>query len=110
MRGDKELLELRDPLRGRADIAARQVVQLMHEPVEREAAQGEKEKREQTPGQEQCRRRETNKMQIEVEHRSEERSVGKECVSTCRSRWWPYIKKKKITVKRDIDKYQNNIQ
>src|SRR3546814_15584501 len=21
--------------------------------------------------------------------RSEERSVGKECVSTCRSRWWP---------------------
>src|SRR3546814_11569991 len=22
--------------------------------------------------------------------RSEERSVGKECVSTCRSRWWPY--------------------
>src|SRR3546814_19584421 len=24
------------------------------------------------------------------EFRSEERSVGKECVSTCRSRWWPY--------------------
>src|SRR3546814_17561916 len=23
-------------------------------------------------------------------HRSEERRVGKECVSTCRSRWWPY--------------------
>src|SRR3546814_2792442 len=23
-------------------------------------------------------------------HRSEERSVGKECVSTCRSRWSPY--------------------
>src|SRR3546814_6853816 len=22
--------------------------------------------------------------------RSDERSVGKECVSTCRSRWWPY--------------------
>src|SRR3546814_7125710 len=22
--------------------------------------------------------------------RSEERGVGKECVSTCRSRWWPY--------------------
>src|SRR3546814_1410021 len=22
--------------------------------------------------------------------RAEERSVGKECVSTCRSRWWPY--------------------
>src|SRR3546814_15249143 len=23
--------------------------------------------------------------------RSEERRVGKECVSTCRSRWWPYL-------------------
>src|SRR3546814_12549987 len=23
-------------------------------------------------------------------NRSEERRVGKECVSTCRSRWWPY--------------------
>src|SRR3546814_14360117 len=29
--------------------------------------------------------------------RSEERRVGKECVSTCRSRWSPYhLKKKKI--------------
>src|SRR3546814_12142539 len=27
--------------------------------------------------------------------RSEERSVGKECVSTCRSRWTPYHEKKK---------------
>src|SRR6056297_3682538 len=26
---------------------------------------------------------------------SEERRVGKECVSTCRSRWWPYHQKKK---------------
>src|SRR3546814_19533125 len=25
-----------------------------------------------------------------VAFRSEERRVGKECVSTCRSRWWPY--------------------
>src|SRR3546814_10629700 len=25
-----------------------------------------------------------------LEHRSEERRVGKECVSTCRSRWPPY--------------------
>src|SRR3546814_12446949 len=29
--------------------------------------------------------------------RSEERSVGKECVSTCRSRGWPYHEKKKHT-------------
>src|SRR3546814_20902164 len=29
--------------------------------------------------------------------RSEERRVGKECVSTCRSRWSPYHTKKKIT-------------
>src|SRR3546814_11644390 len=27
---------------------------------------------------------------IEVHSRSEERRVGKECVSTCRSRWSPY--------------------
>src|SRR3546814_10698630 len=26
----------------------------------------------------------------ELRHRSEERRVGKECVSTCRSRWSPY--------------------
>src|SRR3546814_12152703 len=29
--------------------------------------------------------------------RSEERRVGKECVSTCRSRWSPYNKKKHTT-------------
>src|SRR3546814_11811081 len=29
--------------------------------------------------------------------RSEERRVGKECVSTCRSRWSPYPEKKKKT-------------
>src|SRR3546814_5818220 len=28
--------------------------------------------------------------QADVEVRSEERRVGKECVSTCRSRWSPY--------------------
>src|SRR3546814_3911120 len=30
-----------------------------------------------------------------VDARSEERRVGKECVSTCRSRWSPYHQKKK---------------
>src|SRR3546814_1652594 len=29
-------------------------------------------------------------------YRSEERRVGKECVSTCRSRWSPYHSKKKM--------------
>src|SRR3546814_13896902 len=29
--------------------------------------------------------------------RSEERRVGKECVSTCRSRWSPYHEKKKYS-------------
>src|SRR3546814_16220828 len=29
--------------------------------------------------------------------RSEERRVGKECVSTCRSRWSPYHSQKKLT-------------
>src|SRR3546814_16118364 len=32
-----------------------------------------------------------------TQQRSEERRVGKECVSTCRSRWAPYRKKKKKT-------------
>src|SRR3546814_13765338 len=31
--------------------------------------------------------------------RSEERRVGKECVSTCRSRWWTYHSKKKRYMK-----------
>src|SRR3546814_11074049 len=31
--------------------------------------------------------------------RSEERRVGKECVSTCRSRWSPYNEKKKTEIK-----------
>src|SRR3546814_12495582 len=31
--------------------------------------------------------------------RSEERRVGKECVSTCRSRWSPYHSKKNTRVK-----------
>src|SRR3546814_18248417 len=30
--------------------------------------------------------------------RSEERRVGKECVSTCRSRWSPYHKKKNTNI------------
>src|SRR3546814_11463256 len=30
--------------------------------------------------------------------RSEERRVGKECERTCRSRWWPYHSKKKMTI------------
>src|SRR3546814_15423464 len=34
-------------------------------------------------------------VQEEALARSEERSVGKECVSTCRSRWSPYHEKKK---------------
>src|SRR3546814_14278134 len=29
-------------------------------------------------------------MEDAISHRSEERRVGKECVSTCRSRWSPY--------------------
>src|SRR3546814_12898710 len=35
----------------------------------------------------------------DVEGRSEERRVGKECVSTCRSRWSPYHSKKTQTKK-----------
>src|SRR3546814_11028352 len=34
--------------------------------------------------------------------RSEERRVGKECVSTCRSRWSPYHSKKNIRYKETL--------
>src|SRR3546814_17922706 len=34
-------------------------------------------------------------------NRSEERRVGEECVSTCRSRWLPYHSNKKNTQQRD---------
>src|SRR3546814_17698500 len=37
--------------------------------------------------------------------RSEERRVGKECVSTCRSRWSPYQSKKKHTKLNKRDRY-----
>src|SRR3546814_14723104 len=41
--------------------------------------------------------------------RSEERRVGKECVSTCRSRWSPYHSKKKTkTINTKKHKQQNN--
>src|SRR3546814_11667903 len=33
------------------------------------------------------------------ERRSDERSVGKECVSTCRSRWSPYHQKKTLLLR-----------
>src|SRR3546814_20216365 len=40
--------------------------------------------------------------------RSEERRVGKECVSTCRSRWSPYHSKKKKTINIKYEKYLLN--
>src|SRR3546814_18412711 len=36
------------------------------------------------------REREQRRQEVFVPLRSEERRVGKECVSTCRSRWSPY--------------------
>src|SRR3546814_16046597 len=43
--------------------------------------------------------------------RSEERRVGKECVSTCRSRWSPYHEKKKtkniMHERKRINKYKS---
>src|SRR3546814_14484898 len=41
-----------------------------------------------------------------LDWRSEERRVGKECVSTCRSRWSPYPSKKKH--KKNNDKEKNH--
>src|SRR3546814_11055894 len=42
----------------------------------------------------------------DADGRSEERRVGKECVSTCRSRWSPYQYKKKQQRRRGRDEYQ----
>src|SRR3546814_14110892 len=42
--------------------------------------------------------------------RSEERRVGKECVSTCRTRWSPYHYKKKINRYRENRTLINEIQ
>src|SRR3546814_11952746 len=39
------------------------------------------------------------------EARSEERRVGTECVSTCRSRWSPCLEKKKINRRRHKNKH-----
>src|SRR3546814_16774918 len=45
---------------------------------------------------------------VDAQERSEERRVGKECVSTCRSRWSPYhYKKNKSTTV--INQQDNNI-
>src|SRR3546814_18056301 len=42
------------------------------------------------------------------DRRSEERRVGKECVSTCRSWWSPYHKKKKRQSRRRSDKVEQD--
>src|SRR3546814_11312575 len=39
---------------------------------------------------------------LQAGDRSEERRVGKECVSTCRSRWSPYHYKKKNCIDNEI--------
>src|SRR3546814_15517316 len=39
------------------------------------------------------------------DRRSEERSVGKECVSTCRCRWPPYHYKQKTTLSQQCRDY-----
>src|SRR3546814_13494205 len=47
---------------------------------------------------------------IALEIRSEERRVGKECVSTCRSRWSPYHqnKKEQTTLNTHVNKQSKN--
>src|SRR3546814_15542033 len=53
-----------------------------------------------------------NPLEKELLRRSEERRVGKECVSTCRSRWSPYHYKKQtnnITYTTDILRTQSNM-
>src|SRR3546814_18310974 len=47
----------------------------------------------------------TTRAADEMRSRSEERRVGKECVSTCRSRWSPYHYKKKTVIKKHMTIY-----
>src|SRR3546814_19554017 len=49
-----------------------------------------------------------NRLRFVAGHRSEERRVGKECVSTCRSRWSAYHLKKNTVTRQyeDGDAYQ----
>src|SRR3546814_18707881 len=51
---------------------------------------------------------ELDRLAVDVAARSAERRVGKECVSTCRSRWSPSHQKKKKTVRQHI--YVNTVR
>src|SRR3546814_15728507 len=58
------------------------------------------------PGDVRCSHRSAQCEGRHAGHRSEERRVGKECVSTCRSRWSPYHYKKNIC--QLLDSVDNN--
>src|SRR3546814_19568555 len=49
------------------------------------------------------RRRCSRRARSRMPGRSEERRVGKECVSTCRSRWSPYNATKQDTMRGTLD-------
>src|SRR3546814_12952831 len=71
---------------------------LKHGQILVEALQGREHRvpvrKEDVPPHHRIARRDAGEV-AETARRSEERRVGKECVSTCRSRWAPYHKKKK---------------
>eukprot|EP00456_Euglypha_rotunda_P068197 TRINITY_DN5936_c0_g1_i1.p1 TRINITY_DN5936_c0_g1~~TRINITY_DN5936_c0_g1_i1.p1 ORF type:complete len:190 (-),score=18.86 TRINITY_DN5936_c0_g1_i1:25-594(-) len=74
-RGEDEMghgedgLERRHAGRGGDDVAGGEIVELVHQPIEREAPNREEEEREQTPGHEQGRGEETCEMQPDVKRR-----------------------------------------
>src|SRR3546814_14929770 len=51
-------------------------------------------------------RQDRGRQESDKEPRSEERRVGKECVSTCRTRWSPNNKKKKNRIERNTAQYR----
>src|SRR3546814_13962688 len=55
----------------------------------------------------QSRRARRNRLRNKHRARSEERRVGKECVSTCRSGWSTYLKKKKKTYEDSLQTTQH---
>src|SRR3546814_19599300 len=53
-------------------------------------------------------RRGDRSLDSKAAYRTEERRVGKEWVSTCRSRWSPYHEKKKVTIESQMNNRPKN--
>src|SRR3546814_11414480 len=85
---DQDVLRVADQGGGRADVGGAGVPQQIGARIAAAARE---------PAAEDRRHGEDHDV-VGAQARSEQRRVGKECVSTCRSRWSPYHYKKQSTV------------